>query len=77
MNDLIKTGVYRHYKGNLYQVLHIACHSETEEWFVVYRPLYGDDTMQQSVWVRPLAMFCESVILENQIIPRFAFVSDT
>ena len=54
-------GKYRHYKGNDYEVLHVARHSETEELLVVYRPLYGDS----GVWVRPLNMFTEHVQVEG------------
>jgi hypothetical protein len=50
-------GRYRHYKGNEYEVLGVARHSETHEEMVVYRPLYGDG----GLWVRPKAMFSESV----------------
>ena len=60
-------GIYRHYKGNLYQVLHLARHSETEEWLLVYRALYGDF----GVWVRPLAMFTESVEVDGKTVPSF------
>ena len=60
-------GIYRHYKGNLYQVLHLARHSETEEWLLVYRALYGDF----GVWVRPLVMFTESVEVDGKTVPRF------
>ena len=63
-------GIYRHYKGNLYQLLHIARHSETEEPLAVYRALYGD----YGVWVRPLAMFTESVATEQGNVARFALV---
>lgn len=63
----IQNGIYRHYKGNLYQVLHLARHSETEEWLVVYRALYGDF----GIWVRPLAMFTETVEIDGKIVPRF------
>lgn len=63
----IQNGIYRHYKGNLYQVLHLARHSETEEWLVVYRALYDDF----GVWVRPLAMFTETVEIDGKIVPRF------
>ena len=63
-------GIYRHYKGNLYQLLHIACHSETEEPLAVYRALYGD----YGVWVRPLAMFTENVVTEQGSVARFALV---
>lgn len=68
----LKTGIYRHYKGNLYQVLHTARHSETNEWLVVYRALYGD----YGVWVRPLAMFCESMEIDGKTLPRFELIKD-
>ena len=66
----IEPGVYEHYKGAAYEVLFIARHSETEEEFVVYRPLYGD----HAHWVRPLAMFTEIVERDGRSVPRFARV---
>ncbi|WP_296236512.1 DUF1653 domain-containing protein [Psychrobacter sp. UBA5136] len=68
--ELIPQGIYRHYKGNLYQVLHTAQHSETEEALVIYRCLYGE----YGVWVRPLAMFSETVIRDGKEVPRFELV---
>lgn len=65
-------GQYRHYKGNDYQVLHVARHSETEELLVVYRPLYGDS----GIWVRPLKMFTENVQVEGTSVPRFRRITD-
>ncbi|MCP5207029.1 MAG: DUF1653 domain-containing protein [Hahellaceae bacterium] len=70
---MIKTGTYRHYKGNLYEVLGTARHSETEEMLVVYRPQYG----AQELWVRPLFMFNETVTLDGETIPRFELVSES
>lgn len=73
-SPLLPTGIYRHYKGQLYQVLHCARHSETEEWHVVYQCLYGD----YSFWIRPLSMFTEKITMENgQQVPRFQLQSDT
>ena len=63
-------GIYRHYKGNLYQVLHTAQHSETEELLVVYRCLYGEYGM----WARPLVMFTETVEVDGKEIPRFELI---
>lgn len=65
-------GRYRHYKGKDYQVLDVARHSETEEWLVVYRTLYGD----HGLWVRPLAMFTGEVDREGERVPRFTRVGD-
>ena len=65
----IPTGIYQHYKGQRYQVLSCARHSETREWLVVYRCLYDD----YSIWVRPLDMFQEHVVLpDHQLVPRFS-----
>lgn len=72
MNDDI-SGRYRHFKGNLYEVLGVAKHSETEETVVVYRALYGD----AGLWVRPFAMFFDSVLLNGEQVARFARVHDT
>ena len=65
-------GIYRHYKGNDYEVLEVALHSETKECLVVYRCLYGD----YSLWVRPYDMFVETVEIDEQTVPRFALVKD-
>ena len=65
-------GKYRHYKGNLYEVVGVARHSETLEEMVVYRALYGDG----GLWVRPLGMFCENITIDGKTVPRFAYVED-
>lgn len=66
----MQTGRYRHYKGGEYEVQGVATHSETGESLVVYRPLYGE----RGLWVRPLAMFTETVVHEGREQPRFARV---
>ena len=63
----LKKGLYRHYKGNLYEVLMTAQHSETEEWMVVYKALYGNE----GIWVRPYEMFIEKVEVEGKTVDRF------
>jgi hypothetical protein len=64
---MIEPGCYRHYKGNDYEVIGEARHSETEEPFVVYRALYGD----RGLWIRPRAMFMETVMVDGRLVPRF------
>lgn len=69
---MIKPGRYRHFKGNDYQVIDVARHTETEEWFVVYRCCYGD----YSMWVRPLEDFMATVELNGETVSRFSFMDD-
>jgi len=64
-------GIYRHYKGGEYRVIGTARHSETDELLVVYRCLYDND----SLWVRPLAMFMEAVPVDGAELPRFRLVA--
>lgn len=73
MGNNVKPGVYKHYKGNLYEVLAVARHTETEEELVVYNALYGE----RGTWVRPLDMFCESVEVEGELLPRFEFIENS
>ncbi|WP_329742784.1 DUF1653 domain-containing protein [Dyella sp. A6] len=61
-------GIYRHYKGQRYRVLGTARHSETLEELVVYQALYGEF----GLWVRPAAMFAETVEKNGAVVPRFA-----
>ena len=65
---VISPGLYRHYKGQIYQVIKLARHSETREWLVVYQALYGD----YGWWVRPASMFAEEVEVDGKRQPRFA-----
>ena len=69
----MQTGIYEHYKGNQYKVIDIARHSETDELLVLYRPMYGDE----SLWVRPFAMFFEKVTIDGVLVPRFKYVGDS
>lgn len=65
------TGRFRHYKGGEYEVIGVARHSETLAPLVVYRPLYGAG----GLWVRPHAMFFETLEVDGQPVPRFAPVA--
>ncbi len=69
---MIKLGKYQHFKGNFYQVLHLAKHSETEESLVVYHPFDNKD----DIWVRPLSMFNETITRDGNTLQRFQFVSE-
>ena len=69
---MVLPGFYRHHKGQQYEVVGVARHSETEEEFVVYRALYGD----RGLWIRPIAMFTESIDKEGVSVPRFVRIDD-
>ena len=65
-----KKGIYEHYKGNRYELLGIANHSETLEKMVIYKALYGENEL----WVRPISMWNETVEINGQTVPRFKFI---
>ena len=68
----LKPGRYRHFKGNEYQLLGVARHSETLEPMVVYRALYGE----RGLWVRPAAMWSEQVERDGYRGPRFTYIGE-
>ncbi|WP_294954743.1 DUF1653 domain-containing protein [uncultured Eubacterium sp.] len=68
----IKLGKYRHFKGNEYEVIGIARHSETLEEMVVYRALYGD----AGIWVRPAEMWNETVERDGKAFQRFTYIDE-
>ena len=70
--DGFRPGRYRHFKGNEYELIGLACHSETMEEMVVYRPLYGEG----GLWVRPASMWNEQVERDGYKGPRFAYVGE-
>ena len=70
MSGDLKPGRYRHFKGNEYELLLVATHSETLEPMVVYRALYGE----RGVWVRPAALWDETVERDGKTYKRFTFI---
>lgn len=68
--SIIVGGCYEHYKGDYYEVLCIARHSETLEELVVYQALYGE----RDVWIRPIDLFFENVVVQEELRPRFELV---
>ena len=69
---MLKKGLYRHYKGNNYELIDIVTHSETEEKMVLYRALYGEG----GLWVRPAAMWEETVEIDGNTVERFKFIEE-
>jgi len=70
MENKLRPGTYEHYKGNQYEVIGVAKHSETLEELVVYKALYGD----HDIWVRPLEMFLETVVMNGKKVSRFKYI---
>lgn len=68
----MKKGIYRHYKGNEYELVDVAVHSETLEEMVVYRALYGEHRL----WVRPAKMWEEEVVADGKKVKRFEYCKD-
>jgi len=68
-NPLIRAGIYKHYKGDLYKVISIAKHTETNEDMVIYKSIDSKE-----LWVRPLEMFNEKIKIDGKTIPRFKYI---
>lgn len=66
----MKLGKYRHYKGNEYEVIGVANHSETLEKMVIYRALYDEG----EIWVRPLSMWNDIIHTNGETVKRFEFI---
>lgn len=71
-HNVVKNGLYRHYKDKLYEVLEEATHSESLETMIVYRALYGNF----GLWVRPKEMFLEKVLYNGKEVPRFCYLGE-
>ena len=69
---MLKIGTYQHFKGNFYEVLHVAKHSETEEFMVVYHP----KNQPEDIWIRPLIMFDETIERQGKRVKRFKFTEE-
>ncbi len=69
---MLKIGTYQHFKGNFYEVLHVAKHSETEEFMVVYHP----KNQPEDIWVRPLIMFDDTIEKQGKRVKRFKFTEE-
>ena len=67
----IPKGLYEHFKGNRYEILDVAIHTETQEPMVIYKALYKGDFPQGTLWVRPLSMFKQEVTVNGKLVPRF------
>jgi len=75
---MIKKGKYRHYKGGMYEVIGVGCHSENvKEKFVVYKSLYDHpDFKKGQIWVRPIDIFYDKVVIDNKEMERFVYVDE-
>ena len=66
----LEPGIYQHYKGNMYIVSGVGCHTETLEYFVIYAPVDQKDSVP-SLWLRPYDMFVGTIEVNGEVIPRF------
>lgn len=72
----LRLGKYRHYKGDIVEVVGVALHSETLQEFVTYKHVTGKRVGEPYFWVRPLAMFLETVEVDGKQVPRFEFIKN-
>ncbi len=74
----MKLGMYKHYKGHIYNVLYIGKHTETLEDMVIYQAINAENACEKSsvdtIWVRPLSMFSEILRIDGKPVPRFQYI---
>lgn len=75
--DEIAKGIYEHYKGKRYEVVGQGQHTETGEFFVIYKALYKGDFAEGALWIRPLQMFQENVFIDGKSVARFRYLGKT
>ena len=73
---ILEPGKYRHYKGGIYVIVDLACHTETLEWYVVYQSEERKKQNLPSVWIRPYNMFLEDIEIDGKKRPRFEKIDD-
>lgn len=76
MENKIKIGKYKHYKGDIVKVIGISLHSETLEEFVIYKHISGKRKAETHFWIRPLKIFCEEVENNDKKMPRFKYIGE-
>jgi len=77
MNNELKLGIYKHYKGNFYKVIGVGRHSETLEEYVIYSALYESKVFGEgALWIRPKKMFTEDVFVNEKVTPRFEYIGE-
>lgn len=72
MEQNLKPGIYRHFKGGEYELIGIVTHSETLEKMVLYRALYGE----KDIWVRPISMWSDTVEKDGIFVHRFTYIGE-
>ena len=76
-NEEIRLGKYRHFKGNEYEVIGVARHSETLEKLVIYKSLYESERYPKgTLWARPLSLFLSKKRIDDKEVPRFEYLGD-
>lgn len=77
MDETVRPGTYRHYKGSMYEVVGVARHSETREPLVIYKALYDSvEFGHNALWARPLSLFLEKVTVGDNTVPRFELIEE-
>lgn len=72
--EIIKNGLYRHYKGKNYKLIDIVKHSETQEDLILYQCMYHNDS--SVLWVRPISNFFSKVTTDGIEVDRFSYIGD-